>query len=72
VQSGHRTCTLYSQFNLPSAVTLDFNLNSTLNANINAAEIMELGNNPQAGSAVPQAFKDMDLNTIPDNEAVSG
>ena len=53
-------------------MTLDFNLNSTLNANINAAEIMELGNNPQAGSAVPQAFKDAALNTTADDDAVSG
>ena len=72
VQSGHRTCTLYSQFNLPSAVVIDLNLNSTLAKNINAAEIMLLGNNPQAGAPVPQTFKDVNLNTIPDTDAVSG
>jgi hypothetical protein len=72
VQSGHRTCTLYSQFNLPAAVTLEFNLNSTNNANINAAEIMANGNNPQAGAPVPQAFMDINLNTMPDPDAVSG
>ena len=29
-------------------------------------------NNPQAGSVTPQAFKDANLNTIPDDEAISG
>jgi hypothetical protein len=37
VASGHRTCTLYSQFNLPSAVTMDVNL--TASVNINAPEV---------------------------------
>jgi hypothetical protein len=72
VQSGHRTCTLYSQFNLPADVTLEFDLNSTNNKNINGAEIVANGNEPQAGSLVPQAFKDKNLNTTPDDEAVSG
>ena len=70
VQSGHRTCTLYSQFNLPSGVTLGFNDNTSVN--INPTELEQLGNNPQAGGAVPQAFMDMNLNTTPDNNAVSG
>jgi peptidoglycan hydrolase-like protein with peptidoglycan-binding domain len=72
VQSGHRTCTLYSQFNLPSAVVIEINLNSTLNNNINAAEITMMNNNPQNGATVPQAFKDANLNTTPDDDAVSG
>jgi hypothetical protein len=72
VQSGHRTCTLYSQFNLPAAVTLKFDLNSTNNQNINGAEILANGNDPQAGSLVPQAFMDANLNTVPDSKAVSG
>jgi hypothetical protein len=72
VQSGHRTCTLYSQFNLPADVTLEFDLNSGNNVNINAAEILANGNNPQAGAPVPQAFMDINLNTIPDTQAVSG
>jgi hypothetical protein len=72
VLAGHRTCTLYSQFNLPADVVLDFNLNSTLNVNVNAAEIMLLGNNPQAGAPVPQAFMDVNLNTTADNDAFSG
>ncbi|OCK81967.1 hypothetical protein K432DRAFT_237235 [Lepidopterella palustris CBS 459.81] len=72
VASGHRTCTLYSQFNLPADVNIEINLNSTLNKNINAAEITMMGNNPQLGAPVPQAFRDFPTNTIPDNDAVSG
>jgi hypothetical protein len=62
---------LYSQFNLPTDVTIDININSTLNQNINGAEILALGNNPQKGTLVPQTFTDIN-NTIPDNDAVSG
>jgi hypothetical protein len=72
VQSGHRTCTLYSQFNLPAAVTIEIDLDSNKNKNINAQEIKMLGNNPQAGAPVPQAFKDVNLNTIADDKAFSG
>jgi hypothetical protein len=68
VRSGHRTCTLYSTFNLPPDVTIDYNLKSKLNMNI----IPGLIDNPQAGGPVPQAFKDIHLNTVPDDEAVSG
>lgn len=72
VQSGHRTCTLYSDFNLPAAVTVEFDLDSPNNMNINAQEIVKLGNNPHVGAPVPQAFKDANLNTVPDPDAVSG
>lgn len=72
VKSGHRTCTLYSDFNLPPKVTLQFNLKSPNNMNINAEEIIDNGNNPHAGGTVPQAFKDVNLNTTPDPDAVSG
>src|SRR5271156_2529488 len=72
VKSGYRTCTLYSDFNLPSGVVLEFNLQSKNNMNINAAEIKQLNNNPHAGALVPQAFKDINLDTVPDNQAVSG
>jgi len=69
VKSGYRTCTLYSQFNLPSAVTIDINTDSPLNQNI---QLLTQANNPQAGAPVPQAFKDVNLNATPDPEAVSG
>lgn len=72
VLSGHRTCTLYSQFNLPADVDIEIDLNSTLSVNINAPEIVRLGNNPQMGAVVPQAFTDVNLNTTADIEAVSG
>ncbi|MCJ1436517.1 hypothetical protein MMC27_005896 [Xylographa pallens] len=72
VAAGHRTCTLYSQFNLPSGVQIAIALNSTSNANINAAEIVAAGNNPQAGARVPQAFRDAALDAVADGEAVSG
>ncbi|KAK9327012.1 hypothetical protein V1520DRAFT_349977 [Lipomyces starkeyi] len=69
VQSGHRTCTLYSNFNLPSQVVLEFDLNSTNNMNI---QILAPENNPQMGALVPQAFQDINLNTTADPDAVSG
>ena len=72
MQSGRRTCTLYSQFNLPSQVAIEIDLNNGLNKNINAAEIIANGNNPQAGSLVPEAFKDANLNTVTDDDAFSG
>ncbi len=76
VKSGHRTCALYSNFNLPQEVTIEIDLSSdlasSLNKNINAEELIRLGNNPQAGGLTPQAFKDINLDTVPDREAVSG
>ena len=69
VQSGHRTCTLYSNFNLPPNVTIEYDVNSTNNVNI---QLLQPGNNPQAGSLAPEAFKDMNLNTTADPDAVSG
>lgn len=72
VKTGHRTCTLYSDFNLPANVTVEFNLASSNNSHINAGKIIAGGNNPHAGGLVPQAFKDANLNTTADPEAVSG
>jgi hypothetical protein len=53
-------------------VAIEINTNSTLNQNINAPELIAMGNNPQQGAPVPQAFKDINLNSIPDPDAVSG
>lgn len=72
VQSGHRTCTLYSDFNLPADVTLQFDLNNSNNSNINASTIISKSNNPHVGALVPRAFKDINLNTTADPDAVSG
>lgn len=69
VRSGHRTCTLYSDFNLPPQVTLQMDLTSPNNSNINAAAIIARGENPHRGSLVPEAFRN---GTIPDPDAVSG
>ncbi|RSH95558.1 hypothetical protein EHS25_000650 [Saitozyma podzolica] len=43
IKNGNRTCVLYSNFNLPSNVTVVFAPNDTQNVNI-----QELENNPQA------------------------
>jgi hypothetical protein len=72
VQSGYRTCTLYSDFNLPADVAIEIDLKSNQNMNINAQEIIQNGNNPHGGGPVPQAFKDVNLDTVPDDQAVSG
>jgi hypothetical protein len=72
VLAGHRTCTLYSDFNLPSAVTVEVALGSVNNANLNEQAIIANGNNPHHGALVPQAFKDNSLNMVADKDAVSG
>jgi hypothetical protein len=61
-----------SDFNLPSDVTIQFDLKNPNNTNINADTIIEEGNNPHKGGLVPQAFKDANLDTKPDDEAISG
>jgi hypothetical protein len=76
VKSGHRTCTLYSNFNLPQDVAIEIDLSSdpeaSLNKNINAQQLIQEGNNPQAGGLTPQSFKDVNLNMVPDGDAVPG
>lgn len=66
VKKGYRTCTLYSNFNLPSNVTVKVNVNEHKSMGIAA-----VGANPQMGGLVPQAFKDEEQ-TCPDDEAFSG
>jgi hypothetical protein len=72
VRSGYRTCTLYSDFNLPADVTVELDLNSPKDVNIGAGFITAEGNNPHVGSLVPQAFMDINLNTTADPQAISG
>jgi hypothetical protein len=67
VKKGHRTCTLYSNFNLPSNVAIAYDVNHSTNI-----QLLQPGNNPQAGGLVPQAFMDVNLNTTADNLAYSG
>ena len=65
----HRTCTLYSNFNLPSAVTIAFDVAKST-ANINNDKLMANNNNPQAGAVVPQCTQFN--STKVDNECMSG
>ncbi|KAJ3191884.1 hypothetical protein HK101_007318 [Irineochytrium annulatum] len=65
--SGHRTCTLYSNYNLPSAVTIAYDVK-------NSTDIMKLqpANNPQAGSTIPQCTIDGQPGSKPDPDCFSG
>jgi hypothetical protein len=67
VKTGHRTCTLYSNFNLPADVVIDVNVQKSKNV-----QLLQAANNPQAGGLVPQAFKDRNLTSTPDDQAYSG
>jgi len=62
--SGRRSCTLYSSPNLPSNVTLDYNL--ALSAGY---QLLQVANNPQAGGGAPTTVLD---NGKPDPYGVSG
>ncbi|EFY88250.1 hypothetical protein MAC_05723 [Metarhizium acridum CQMa 102] len=64
--SGRRSCTLYSSPNLPSNVTLAYNL-----ANSSGFEPLDPANNPQAGGPSPLTFLDANM-TVPDPFGVSG
>jgi len=48
LDSGRRSCTLYSSPNLPSDVTLDYNL-----ALSSGFQLLQPLNNPQAGGGAP-------------------
>lgn len=50
-------------------MTIEFDVNNANNVNI---QPLSSTNNPQAGSLAPQAFKDINLNTTADPDAVSG
>ena len=66
---AHRTCTLYSNFNLPSAVNIAFNVGGST-PNINANKLMANTNNPQNGVAVPPCTRFN--STIMDHNCLSG
>jgi hypothetical protein len=61
---GKRSCTLYSSPNLPTDVTLWYNLTGSVG-------FQKLGTNPQAGGSAPLTFRDTAM-TIPDPFGVSG
>ena len=67
-----KDCTIYSDFNLPNGVTVEFNLTSPNNKNILPDVITANNNNPHVGSPVPQAFLDPNTMQHPDGNAVSG
>ncbi|KAH7019569.1 hypothetical protein EDB80DRAFT_561220 [Ilyonectria destructans] len=63
---GKRSCTLYSSPNLPTEVTLKYDL-----ANSKGFNLLQATNNPQAGAPAPLTFLDA-AGTIPDKFGVSG
>jgi len=63
---GKRSCTLYSSPNLPSNVTLGYNLTDS-----SGFLPLQTANNPQAGAPAPLTFLDA-ANTLPDKFGVSG
>jgi len=64
--SGKRSCTIYSSPNLPTNVTLAYDT-----ANSKGFQLLQPGNNPQAGAPAPLTFLDLN-NTMADNYGVSG
>lgn len=64
--SGKRSCTLYSSPNLPTDVTLQYDL-----ADSKGFQPLQSANNPQVGAPAPLTFLDA-ANTKPDKFGVSG
>jgi hypothetical protein len=63
---GKRSCTLYSSPNLPTNVTLAYDT-----ATSKGFQLLQPGNNPQAGAPAPLTFLDA-AGTQPDKYGVSG
>ncbi|KAJ3255880.1 hypothetical protein HK103_005894 [Boothiomyces macroporosus] len=66
---AHRTCTLYSNFNLPAQVSIAFDIQKST-ANINNDKLVANNNNPQMGANVPQCTRFN--STTPDDDCMSG
>jgi hypothetical protein len=66
MDDGLRSCTLYSNPNLPTNVTLSFDL-----GNSTGYSLLRPGNNPQPGGAAPLTFMDANMTTV-DPYGVSG
>jgi hypothetical protein len=66
LDGGYRSCTLYSSPNLPSNVTLAYNLTGST-----GYSLLQTVNNPQPGAPAPFTFSDS-ANTKVDNDGVSG
>jgi hypothetical protein len=70
--SGRRACTLYSSPNLPSDVTLVYDLTNATGLGLSVGyQLLQPGNNPQAGGGAPLTFLDA-ANTKTDPFGVSG
>jgi len=66
LDGGKRSCTLYSSPNLPTNVTLKYDLGAST-----GFDKLQPQNNPQAGGGAPLTFRDA-ANTIADPYGVSG
>lgn len=70
--SGRRACTLYSSPNLPTGVTLVYDLKNATGLGFSVGyQLLQQMNNPQAGAEAPLTFLDA-ANTKPDPFGVSG
>jgi hypothetical protein len=70
--SGRRACTLYSSPNLPMDVTLVYDLTNATGLGLSEGfQLLQPGNNPQAGGGAPLTFLDA-ANTKTDPFGVSG
>ena len=70
--SGRRSCTLYSSPNLPTDVTLVFDLHNATGLGLSVGyQLLQPNNNPQAGGGAPFTFLDA-ANTKRDPYGVSG
>ncbi|CZR59865.1 uncharacterized protein PAC_09759 [Phialocephala subalpina] len=66
IDDNKRSCTLYSSPNLPTNVTLEYNLGMST-----GFDVLDPKQNPQAGGDAPLTFLDAGL-TMPDKFGVSG
>lgn len=70
--SGRRSCTLYSSPNLPSDVTLVYDLHNATGLGFSEGyQLLQDANNPQVGGGAPLAWLDEAM-TRQDTFAVSG
>jgi len=72
LDSGRRTCTLYSSPNLPTDVTLVYDLTNATGLGFSVDyQLLQAGNNPQAGGGAPFTWLNA-ANTVKDPFGVSG
>jgi hypothetical protein len=72
LDSGRRTCTLYSSPNLPTDVTLVYDLTNATGLGFSVGyQLLQAQNNPQAGGGAPLTWLNA-ANTVQDPFGVSG